>query len=278
MSMEKVMVTLEELAKQGVKINEGDYIGDDGLLYCGKCHTRKQVRIKMFNGKEVTPCCLCKCESEKAEQEKAEREKRERIQQIARYRSVGFPDKSLRNCRFSADDGTNADVTKIAKNYVEHFQEFKRSGKGLMLYGTVGTGKTFMAACIANALIDRCVPCIVTNFSRIVNQLSGTWEGKQEYIDSLNSYSLLVIDDFAMERNTEYVNEIVYNVIDSRYRAGLPLIVTTNLSEKDLETPPDIDKQRIYSRIKEMCFPVEVSGCDRRTVRTDGDVMMKLFE
>lgn len=278
MSVENVMITLEELAKQGVKINDGDYIGDDGLLYCGKCHTRKQVRIKMPSGKEVTPCCMCKCEIEKAEQEQAEYERRERIQQIERYRSVGFPDKELKKCRFSADDGENADVTKIAQNYVKHFDEFRKAGKGLMLYGGVGTGKTFTAACIANALIDECVPCVVTNFSRIVNKLQGIWEGKQEYLDSLNSYSLLVIDDFAMERNTEYMNEIVYNVIDSRYRSRKPLIVTTNLSEKDLETPPDIDKQRIYSRIKEMCFPVAVSGCDRRAVRNDGEVMMKLFE
>ena len=147
-----------------------------------------------------------------------------------------------------------------------------------MLYGNVGTGKTFIAACIANELIDECIPCIVTNFSRIVNQLSGTWEGKQEYIDSLNSYSLLVIDDFAMERSTEYVNEIVYNVIDSRYRAGFPLIVTTNLSMGQFKNPEDINKQRIYSRINEMCYAVQVSGSDRRADIKDGEVMMKLYE
>ena len=87
-----------------------------------------------------------------------------------------------------------------------------------------------------------------------------------------------MIDDFAMERSTEYVNEIVYNVIDSRYRSGKPLIVTTNLSKKDLDNPPDIDNERIYSRIKEMCFPVEVKGTDRRSINNDGDMMLKLFE
>ena len=53
MGMEKAINMLEELAKQGFKINEGDYIGEDGLLYCGKCHTKKQVRIKLPDGKEL---------------------------------------------------------------------------------------------------------------------------------------------------------------------------------------------------------------------------------
>ena len=274
MSMDNI---INGIAKQATAEN-GDYIGDDGLLYCGKCHTRKQTRVKLFNGNTMTVGCLCKCEGDRIEKEKEDFERRERIAQIERYRSVGFPDKELRNCRFSVDDGKNAEVTKIAKNYVKHFKDFKKVGKGLMLYGNVGTGKTFIAACIANELIDECIPCIVTNFSRIVNQLSGTWEGKQEYIDSLNSYSLLVIDDFAMERNTEYVNEIVYNVIDSRYRAGLPLIVTTNLSMGQFKNPEDINKQRIYSRINEMCYAVQVSGSDRRADIKDGEVMMKLYE
>ena len=278
MGMEKAVNLIAELAKQETNINEGDYISDDGLLYCGKCHTKKQVRIKLPNGTEIKPHCLCKCEEEKKEQEKKEFEDRQRLITIKRYRSVGFSDKELKECRFSADDGTNKYLTDIAKNYVENFQDFKKSGKGLMLYGTVGTGKTFIASCIANELIDKCIPCCVTNFSRIVNKLTGMFDGKQEYIDSLNNFSLLVIDDFAMERSTEYVNEIVYNVIDSRYRSGKPLIVTTNLSKKDLDNPPDIDKERIYSRIKEMCFPVEVKGTDRRSINNDGDIMLKLFE
>lgn len=274
MSIEKAIESIMTHARA----ESGDYIGEDGLLYCGKCHTKKETVVTLFDGRTVTVGCLCKCESEKAEREKADFERRERMAQIERYRSVGFSDKEMRKCRFSADDGKNAAVTKTAKNYVKHFEDFRKAGRGLMLYGNVGTGKTFIAACIANELIDQCIPCCVTNFSRIVNKLAGTWEGKQEYLDSLNTYSLLVIDDFAMERNTDYVNEIVYNVIDSRYRSGKPLIVTTNLSLDDFENPDGIDRQRIYSRIKEMCFPVAVNGTDRRANRTDGDVMMKLFE
>jgi DNA replication protein DnaC len=274
MSMENIIkgITNE------VKAEDGDYIGEDGLLYCGKCHTKKQVRLTLPNGRVVTPHCICKCEKERLDKEEQEQKDRERLIQIERYRSVGFSDKELKKCRFSSDDGGNREVTKVAKNFVKNFDYMKKNGKGLIFYGGVGTGKTFIASCIANALIDECIPCMVTNISRIVNQLSGMFEGKQNYIDSLNKYSLLIIDDFGMERSTEYVNEIVYNVIDTRYRSGLPLIVTTNLSENDLKNPDDLAKQRIYSRILEMCFPVEVGGTDRRSELVNGEIMAKLYE
>ena len=90
------------------------------------------------------------------------------------------------------------------------------------------------------------------------------YDGKQEYIDGLNQFDLLVIDDLASERDTEYMGEIVQNIIDSRYRSNLPLIITTNLTSDELKHPSTIRKERIYSRLFEMCVPVEVKGSDRR--------------
>ena len=90
------------------------------------------------------------------------------------------------------------------------------------------------------------------------------FEGKQEYIDELNRFSLLVIDDLASERDTEYMNEMVIDIIDARYRSGKPLIVTTNLTAQELNNPKDIRKKRVYSRLLEMCVPLEVKGTDRR--------------
>lgn len=143
----------------------------------------------------------------------------------------------------------------------------RKAGKGLLFYGGVGTGKTFAAACIANALIDQGKPCLVTNFARLVGTIGGMYDGRQEYIDGLDRFELLVIDDLASERDTEYMGEIVHNVIDARYRSGKPLIVTTNLTLAELGNPTDVRRQRVYSRVLEMCFPVEVSGGDRRRER-----------
>ena len=106
----------------------------------------------------------------------------------------------------------------------------------------------------------------MTSFSRLKNTLEGMFGGRQEYIDSLNEFHLLVIDDLGAERKSDsgYMQEIMYDIIDSRYLAGLPMIITTNLTADELKFPQDIRYQRIYDRILERCHPVEVSGVSRR--------------
>lgn len=257
-------------SKTATKITDEDYIGDDGLLYCHKCNTPKQCRINML-GKEMTPYCLCKCEKERRDKEYEERKQQERKRRIQDMRRVGFPDSDMQSWNFDNDDMANEKITGIMKNYVEHFPEMLDRGKGLLLYGTVGTGKTFAAACVANALIDKGYPCLMTNFARLTNTITGMHEGKQQYIDSLNKFDLIVIDDLASERDTEYMGEIVQNIIDSRYRAKKPLIVTTNLTAQELKSPVDMRKQRIYSRLFDMCLPIEVVGKDRRKERLKDD-------
>lgn len=247
-----------------------DYIVD-GLLYCGKCHTPKQCRVKLWNGDIMTPFCLCKCEHERLMREESERKKEEAMDKIRELKRMGFPDSELEECTFEKDDHKNETVSVMARNYVDHFDEMK--SKGLLLYGSVGTGKTFISACIANSLIERGYPCLVTNFSRLINTLQGMYQGKQQYMDRLNKFKLLVIDDLASERNTEYANEIVQAIIDQRYRSGLPMIITTNLTADELKHPSDIRKQRIYSRLFEMCIPIEVNGKDRRVEKLKGDYM-----
>ena len=214
-------------------------------------------------GIERKPMCLCKCMAEQKEAEEKERKRLEFLDEIRKLRRLGFPDKEMSEWRFENDDHSNERITGICQRYVKNFPEMRKNGKGLLLFGSVGTGKTFMSACIANALIDQGLPCLVTNFARLCNTISGLYD-KQPYIDGLNKFSLLVIDDLASERDTEYMGEIVQEIIDARYRSGLPLIITTNLTSEELKHPAEMRKQRIYSRLFEMCIPVEVKGKDRR--------------
>lgn len=257
-------------ASQSIRADDGDYVGEDGLLYCGKCHTPKQCRVEIF-GEIRTPMCLCKCRKEQRDAEEAEREQQALMQKIKSLRKMGFPDAEMERWTFKRDDHSNEKISSIARNYVDNFSEMKERGKGLLFYGSVGTGKTFMSACIANALIEKGHPCLVTNFARLTNTIAGMFEGKQNYIDGLNKFHLLVIDDLASERDTEYMGEIVQNIIDARYRSGLPLIITTNLTADELKHPAEVRKQRIYSRLFEMCVPVEVKGKDRRKEKLKSD-------
>lgn len=262
MDIKNALLDIEKRAAASIGVEEGDYLVD-GLLYCHKCNTPKQVRLEIFD--EIrTPMCLCKCAAEKRAAEDEERKRIEFLKKVQSLRRSGFPESEMQNWTFENDDHANEKLMQTAQKYVENFDAMRERGKGLLLYGKVGTGKTFAAAAIANALIDKGRPCLVTNFSRLVNTLSGMFEGKQEYLDSLNKFALLVIDDLAAERDTEYMGEIIQTIIDSRYRAGLPLIITTNLTAEELKNPADVRKQRIYSRLFEMCIPVHVEGKDRR--------------
>ena len=255
---------LESIAERSpIKEKEGDYKGPDGLIYCGSCRTPKQVNFEV-NGRKFTPFCMCKCEAEKYEKEKAEEKARALREQIERNRRAGFPEVQMQQWTFEKDDRANAKISDICQRYVENFPKMKAKGKGLMFLGGFGTGKTFLAACIANALLDEGFSVLMTNFPRLINTIHGMREGKQEYIDSLNKYSLLIIDDLGVERQSEYVAEIVQNIVDSRYRAGLPVVITTNLSPNDFRETQDIAKSRLYSRISEMCLPLIVNGVDRR--------------
>jgi DNA replication protein DnaC len=271
MDMSQMMGKIEMTAAQRIRAEDGDYLVD-GLLYCHKCHTPKQCRIEVL-GQIRTPMCLCQCEQDRMAAEEDARKRQEAMDRVKRLRKMGFPDDDMAKWTFEKDDHSNAKISTLAKRYVENFRELSDKGKGLLLYGPVGTGKTFISACIANALIEQGHPCLVTNFARLTNTISGMYDGKQEYVDSLNRFDLLVIDDLASERDTEYMGEIVQNIIDARYRSGKPLIVTTNLTSDELKHPADIRKQRIYSRLFEMSVPVEVRGKDRRKEKLRQDYM-----
>lgn len=266
MDIEGGLNGIEREARKANAPADGDYMGDDGLLYCGTCRKPKQCRVTDWLGsgtdKVLPSACECALEERRRFEERMKAEERRR--ELDKLRRAGFPDAEMRKWCFAADDGGSGKAMDVAHRYVDNFARMLESGKGLLLYGNVGSGKSYIAACIANALIDNGTPCMMTNFARIVNQLSESFDGRQRYIDSLNRFDLLVIDDLAAERDTEYMWENVMNVIDSRYRAGLPLVVTTNLTLDDFRTPADIKRERVYSRLVEMCIPVKVAGKDRR--------------
>nr|UWG77976.1 MAG: AFG1-like ATPase [Bacteriophage sp.] len=264
--------TMARNASQDNHYEKGDYLSEEGLLICGKCHTPKQCRfIATWDGKEKKPYTLCDCaRARRNAEEQAQQAQNLRIE-INRLRKLGFPDSEMADWTFAHDDGTDPRTTSIAHKYVDNFPEMKKRGKGLLLYGPVGTGKTHAAACIANELINQGRPCLVTNFARITNTLQGMFDGKQRYLDDFNRLDLLVIDDLAAERDTSYMNEMIFNIIDSRYRSGKPLIVTSNLTQSELTAPCSVDKERIYSRLLEMCVPVEVKGADRREKKLQDD-------
>lgn len=260
-----VVTMLEPIALAAAKANPampGDYT-ENGILMCGKCNTPKQTRIQAFGDRIVS--CQCRCAREKYQAEIDTQKRKEEADKLSRLRTVGITNQKFRNATFRADDGKNPQPMARLRRYVEKWPQMREKNIGLLLYGAPGTGKSYGAACIANALLDNLTPVLMTNLAGVLNTMGGLpSEEKNAYIVDIMRYPLLILDDFGMERQTEYALEQVYNLIDARYRSGKPLIVTTNLPLEQLRTARDIDHARIYDRVLEMCVPVDLGNNGRR--------------
>ena len=188
---------------------------------------------------------------------------------MCNLKSVGLTEPRFREWRFENDNGSTPKLD-IARQYVENWKDMQQRNIGYVLMGPVGTGKSFFAGCVANRLMEQGIPVMMTNFSRILNELTKPYADKNEFISHLVSYPLLIIDDLGIERNSEFALEMIYNIIDRRYCIKKPLIVTTNLSYQDMtRTDLDMDHQRIYSRLMEMCLPIIYQGQDQRLHEQD---------
>lgn len=256
----------------------GDYYDSEGFLVCGKCHTRRQVEVNMpdlkavpFDPKKkvrVKMPVSCRCRAERRYQEEQMLQQDKDMRAMEALKRQSLMDERLRDVSFDSFRKTNDNAynLKLCLRYANHFDEMLAKNQGLLFYGGVGTGKTFAAACIANHLLNRRIPVIMTSFVKLLESMQGFSEDDSALIARLNRAKLLIIDDLGAERSTDYALEKVYDIVDSRYRAKLPIILTTNLSMTELKESTDIRYTRIYDRIFEMCYPMQFKGQSWRKV------------
>ena len=264
----KPIKTIEKILEQSVSSipeNAEDYYGMDGLLYCGKCHTPREAFFAKgvaLMGKNKHPI-ECSCQRIERAKQEALISQQKHSDLVRRLKADSFTDSAMLDWTFANDNGRSPQMHH-AHRYVEQWQTMRSENIGLLLWGGVGTGKSFLAGCIANALMAQEVPVRMTNFAHILNELNSSFSSRNEVIDKLCRYPLLIIDDFGMERGTEYALEQIYNIVDSRYRSRKPLIVTANLTLDEIRHPQDTAHARIYDRLLEMCIPVSCIGVSFR--------------
>lgn len=239
----------------------GDFV-KDGKVYCGTCGKVRRASFKAL-GQVITPRVPCDCD--KADMERAEEQSREFAESVRvreRKRDC-FPEQGLRDWTFENDDNKNPTLTADMHSYVEGFAEHLKTGTGIMMYGDTGTGKTYAACEVANALLDMGYSVKFEKLSQAVNNLTRT-EDRQGYIDRLCEVDLLILDDLGAERDSSFAREQVYNIIDTRYMTGKPMIITSNLDAREFRNPEQEDNKRIYDRIIERCRAVPIRGESRR--------------
>lgn len=242
----------------------GDYTDPEtGLLVCGVCGEPKQMRVELLGMAQTVPCD-CRCIQEEKSRQREEQARWDAEYRAAKRRTECFRDDMRKaGCTFDSDDQKNAKLARQVRGYVRQFEKFRQEGRGLLFLGPTGTGKTFYACCIANALIDAGYSAIVTNFAQIANDLQGTFDKAQVH-NRLLLADLLVLDDLAAERDTSFMQEIVFQVVEERSAAKKPMIVTSNISTQEFMNPGDLARRRVFSRLKEVCIPIAVTGADRR--------------
>jgi len=259
--LEKIMIEDVEFAYD----SEKEYI-KDGHAYCKVCHERKDGDVMEFFGNKMILRVACKCDREIEKQKK----RREKQMEIERLKRTCFNSMREWSYTFENYQGEENQSLMIAKNFVEDYEKMKKENIGLLFYGSVGSGKTYLACSIANSLIEQYqISVKIRNFAQIINELqkSSFDFDKNAYIESLVNTSVLILDDLGIERDTSYAKEQVYNIVNNRYLKHKPTIFTTNLSYSQIENCTEsVEYQRIYSRIIEMCIPVMVLGEDYRKV------------
>lgn len=255
---------LDNLANAGsgkTERHNGDFYAN-GLLYCGKCGLRKERYVKLFNGAEKKVRVMCACQEAAMLREKELERKRQEEQRLSTLRTNSMMDVRYNGVTFDGAiiDDKNKEIIDLCRRYAERFDEFYKDNQGILMYGDVGTGKSYAAACIANHLLAKGTSVIMTSFVKIL-ELIGKFDGTEaDIMNRLTNARLVIFDDLGAERKTDYALEKVFDIVDSRYRYKKPMIFTTNLNANDMMREDDIRFKRIYDRIFEVCYPLEFTG------------------
>lgn len=284
---------MENIAAEGIKNqvrNPGDYEDEEGLLVCGVCGEQRQKFIDFAAPTEDDPnhtkklkvATMCRCEREVEERRKREKQNEEDMERIRKLKKASLMDEKLSGATFRNFKPTkyNARNLKLCQRYAEKFDLMLEKNQGLLFWGDVGTGKSFAAACIANYLLERKIPVIMTSFVKLLEVIQASREEEPAILNRLGYAKLVIFDDLGAERGTDYALEKVYNIIDSRYRKSLPMILTTNLTIEEMKRDMDIRYSRIYDRIFEICYPMQFTGPSWRKTEASRrfDEMKKLLE
>lgn len=146
-----------------------------------------------------------------------------------------------------------------AKSFTGNFLKLSNPD-GLLFTGPVGSGKTFLACCIANALLADGRTVLFAVVPDLLDQIRSTYDlgrGMEDItefdiVDTARQVPLLILDDLGAHNYTDWTRNKIYSIINYRLNHQLPVIVTTNISPEDLE---NYLGERTTSRLLEMCKP-----------------------
>lgn len=259
--MDILRAVMEQMeANTQCSLNEDEYIGEDGIIYCKKCNTRKQTK---FMGKLMP--VMCKCKKEELQRQEEDFERRKKIARIEELKRSSLLGEKYREARFANTQTDHSEEFKTTfercKKYCDVSADVLKKGIGIYLFGTKGTGKSRLTACMGNELMKKCHTVLYTNFAEIGKKII---ESKHDFIEELATIEFLFIDDFGTEKVTKgnediWLQEKVFEVINKRYINNKPIIFTSNYSLQELIRDRGVADKTV-DRIMEMCEVIKLNG------------------
>jgi len=282
--MSRLIKTVEEFraayASGEFKLQDDEFLGDDGLPYCKKCKTQR------FYCSDDNCLCVktrCECQDKELQKQQEEERARKRMEEFNNAKALSLTGKRYRNLMFKDAIITenNAKAYSKAKNYVAKSKEVYSENIGLYIYGDNSSGKTFILACICNELVWKGHSCIYTNLASILNEIRGSYDkngmGESDIMRRLEYYDFAFIDDLGKEflgreynaASSKWAEEKFFEVINARYNAQKPTVFSSNYSIGELASVLKIDKA-IVERINEMATRIiKLDGDDFRSAARD---------
>ena len=186
-----------------------------------------------------------------------------RIDRLTYQSGVGrrFQNRTFETFRITP--GTEA-AYQACQSFCRRYQPHRR---GLRIHGRYGCGKTHLAAAIVNTMTSKGVPAMFVVTPDLLQSIRRGYDNPdaaktaQAIVDSARTIDILVLDDLGSEKPSDWVREQLFVLINARYEAELPTIITSNYSTADL-----VDRlgQRIVSRLIEMTTAITMTAPDYR--------------
>lgn len=228
---------------------EGDItFENDGLKYCVVCQEALQTRLTHHNNEYVLPV-PCSCIRELEEKQKRYELYLANLERIP----IEFRGVSLKDLTVKVD---------FVKPFINQFQEiFKPRAKGLYIFGDKGCGKTFACKCIINELCKQEVKVFAIRFAKLLDIYSNFKDpqGIKDVENKIKNSHLIYLDDLGATRETDFSIEKINDIVNFMYELKIPIIITSNLSRKELADKLNDDIGRAYDRLFERCHPVKIT-------------------
>ncbi len=204
-------------------------------------------------------------ERERAETEA--REKQERIDGLFHHAELGRRFSRRTFATFEERPGTE-EALRLCRDLVDRYQAWREEGKGILLVGGVGSGKTHLAAACVRGLTAQAIPCLFVPVPEYLDRLRLSYRKDHQDTEQVEheaaSVAVVVLDDLGSERSPsdergDWARERLYVLVNSRYEALRPTIITTNCDRDALEARLGA---RLVDRLDEMCVvaPIEASS------------------